>query len=451
MSIADRLRMLGEMDVRGTEPARTAEHLPLRDLSRRSEPKDWAETKRRVRLLIIDELAPLIQGMSASERVREVREAIDRAIQREDVLLAPTTRAAFVQEVLSDIVGYGPLDRLLEDDTITEIMCNAYDEIWVERGGVIEQTDAAFADERQYRQVIERMVSRVGRRIDESSPMVDARLADGSRINAVIPPLALRGPALTVRKFGREQFTASDLLVRSNWTPDVIEVMEAAVRGKQNVLVSGGTGTGKTTALAVLAAFIPRHERIVTIEDSAELRIPIPNIVGLEARPANSEGHGAVEIRDLVRNALRMRPDRIVVGECRGGEALDMLQAMNTGHRGSLTTIHANSPRDALSRLETLVLMAGFDLPVRAIRDQVSSAIDLVIQLERLPDGRRITRSICEVQGVEADRVQLLDVFRSDDDGPLRSTGFRPAFVDDLAKIGITLPPTMFQPRRTIL
>lgn len=441
MGIADRLRYFDNVDVTLTGPS---DDVSAAEPARRAEPRDWAETKRRVRLMIIDELAPRIGGLSAGERVREVRDAIDRAIQREDVVVAPTIRAAFVQEVLADIVGHGPLDRLLADDSISEIMCNAYDEIWVERGGVVEATDAAFADERQYRQVIERMAARVGRRIDESSPMVDARLPDGSRINAVIPPLALRGPALTIRKFGRERLTAADLVVRSNWTSDVIAVMEAAVRGKTNILVAGGTGTGKTTVLSILSSFIPRTERIVTIEDSAELRIDLPNIVNLEARPPNSEGYGEITIRDLVRNALRMRPDRIVVGEVRGGEALDMLQAMNTGHKGSLTTIHANTARDALSRLETLVLMAGYDLPLRAIREQIASAIDIVVQLERLPDGRRITRSICEVQGIEADKFGLLEVFRADDDGVLRST-FRPRFAEELAAAGFEIPPSLFR------
>ena len=441
MGIADRLRYFDNVDVTLTGPS---DDVSAAEPARRAEPRDWAETKRRVRLMIIDELAPRIGGLSAGERVREVRDAIDRAIQREDVVVAPTIRAAFVQEVLADIVGHGPLDRLLADDSISEIMCNAYDEIWVERGGVVEATDAAFADERQYRQVIERMAARVGRRIDESSPMVDARLPDGSRINAVIPPLALRGPALTIRKFGRERLTAADLVVRSNWTSDVIAVMEAAVRGKTNILVAGGTGTGKTTVLSILSSFIPRTERIVTIEDSAELRIDLPNIVNLEARPPNSEGYGEITIRDLVRNALRMRPDRIVVGEVRGAEALDMLQAMNTGHKGSLTTIHANTARDALSRLETLVLMAGYDLPLRAIREQIASAIDIVVQLERLPDGRRITRSICEVQGIEADKFGLLEVFRADDDGVLRST-FRPRFAEELAAAGFEIPPSLFR------
>jgi pilus assembly protein CpaF len=441
MGIADRLRSFDDLNLTIAAPESHAN-----ENVRRVEPRDWAETKRRVRLLIIEELAPRVHGMSSDERIREVRDAIDRAIQREDVVVAPTTRAAFAQEVLADIVGHGPLDRLLEDDSITEIMCNAFDEVWVERDGVLEATDAVFADERQYRQVIERMTSRVGRRIDESSPMVDARLPDGSRINAVIPPLALRGPALTIRKFGRDVFTAADLLARSNWNSTVVEVMEAAVRGKTNVLVAGGTGTGKTTALSVLASFIPRRERIVTIEDSAELRLDLPNIVSLEARPSNSEGSGEVTIRDLVRNALRMRPDRVVVGECRGGEALDMLQAMNTGHQGSLTTIHSNTPRDALSRLETLVLMAGYDLPLRAIREQIASGIGLVVQLERLPDGRRITRSICEVQGIEADRIQLLEIFKAVGDGELRATGFRPELVERLSSLGIELPPALFRP-----
>lgn len=394
MGIADRLRYFDNVDVTLTGPS---DDVSAAEPARRAEPRDWAETKRRVRLMIIDELAPRIGGLSAGERVREVRDAIDRAIQREDVVVAPTIRAAFVQEVLADIVGHGPLDRLLADDSISEIMCNAYDEIWVERGGVVEATDAAFADERQYRQVIERMAARVGRRIDESSPMVDARLPDGSRINAVIPPLALRGPALTIRKFGRERLTAADLVVRSNWTSDVIAVMEAAVRGKTNILVAGGTGTGKTTVLSILSSFIPRTERIVTIEDSAELRIDLPNIVNLEARPPNSEGYGEITIRDLVRNALRMRPDRLVIGEVRGAEAVELLQAITTGHDGSLATCHANGPLDALRRLEVMVLLADASLDAVAVREQLVSALDAVVHVARLPDGSRVIASVAEV------------------------------------------------------
>jgi pilus assembly protein CpaF len=440
VSITDRLRALDTVTDHDREPGE-------RDVHRRAEPKDWAETKRRTRLLIIDELAPKVHGMSVDERAHEVRRAIDRAIEREDIILAPTTRAAFVREVMSDIFGYGPLDQLLQDDTITEVMCNAYDAVWVERNGVIEPTDAVFADDRQYRHVIDRIVAHVGRHIDESSPMVDARLPDGSRINAVIPPLAIHGPALTIRKFAGSSFVSADLISRSNWTTDAVEFVQFAVRGKCNVLFSGGTGSGKTTMLSVFSRSIPRSERVVTIEDAAELQLDLPNVVALEARPPNTERTGEVTIRDLVRNALRMRPDRIVVGECRGGEAIDMLQAMNTGHKGSLTTIHANNARDALARLETLVLMAGFDLPLRAIRDQIASAIDVIVQLDRLPDGRRVTSSICEVQGVEGERIQLLDVFRSDGSGgPLRATGLRPNVVDELAKVGVELPLRMFRP-----
>ena len=284
---------------------------------------------------------------------------------------------------MSDTLGYGPLDPLLADDTITEVMCNAYDDIWVERGGLIERTDLSFTDDIQYRAVIDKIVSAVGRRVDEASPMVDARLPDGSRVNAIIPPLALHGSVLTIRKFSKDPWTAKDLINFGTWTLDLVTVMEACVRGKLNVLVSGGTGTGKTTNLNVLSAFIPDGERIITIEDSAELQLQQPHVINLETRPPSAEGTGTVSIRDLVKNALRMRPDRIIVGECRAAEALDMLQAMNTGHEGSMTTVHANASRDAISRLETMVLMAGYELPVRAIREQIASAIDLILQVSR--------------------------------------------------------------------
>ena len=287
------------------------------------------------------------------------RPRLDRIVQREDVVVTPLERRRFVQEVMSDTLGYGPLDPLLADESVTEVMCNSYDDIWVEREGRLERTDLSFTDDVQYRAVIDKIVSAVGRRVDEASPMVDARLPDGSRVNAIIPPLALNGAVLTIRKFAKEPFTAKDLINFGTWTLDLTTVMEACVRGKLNILVSGGTGTGKTTNLNVLSAFIPDGERIITIEDSAELQLQQPHVVNLETRPLSAEGTGQVAIRDLVKNALRMRPDRIIVGECRAAEALDMLQAMNTGHEGSMTTVHANSTRDAISRIETMVLMAG--------------------------------------------------------------------------------------------
>src|SRR6266540_1751746 len=352
----------------------------------------WTEAKRKVRDLVLADLSPKILGpkaLTGAPLEREVKATLDRILRREDVKVSPVERQKFLNEVLSDTLGYGPLDEPLRDPTITEIMCNSYDDIWIERQGLIEQTDFSFTDEEQYRQVIDKIVTGVGRRVDESSPMVDARLPDGSRVNAIIPPLALRGAVLTIRKFSETPYTAKDLVNFGAFSLDFANLMEACVRGKLNVLVSGGTGTGKTTLLNVLSSFIPERERILTIEDAAELKLAQKHVVSLESRPANAEGRGEIRIRDLVRNALRMRPDRIVVGEVRGAEALDMLQAMNTGHAGSITTVHANSPRDALARLETMVLMAGFDLPVRAIREQIASALHLIVHLHRFRDGSR--------------------------------------------------------------
>ena len=393
-----------------------------------------------VRRLVLAELSEAHTASGGADLERDVRSAIDRVLARDSVRVSPVERRRIVQEVLQDMLGHGPLDPLLADADVTEIMCNSFDEIWVEKAGRITQTDSSFRDESHYRSVIERIVSRVGRRLDEGSPMVDARLPDGSRVNAVIPPLAVHGPVLTVRKFSPDPYTAADLVRFGTMPIALVPVLEACVAGKLNVLISGGTGTGKTTLLNVLSSFIPDGERIITIEDAAELRLQQPHIVSLESRPPNTEGAGEVTIRDLVRNALRMRPDRIVVGESRGAEAFDMLQAMNTGHEGSLTTVHANSPRDALRRLETMVLMAGFDLPVRAIREQVASAIHLVVQLERQPDGRRVVTAVTEVQGLEGDAVLLQDVFayraaRARDgssDGELVPTGLRPRFAEKL-------------------
>jgi pilus assembly protein CpaF len=369
------------------------------------------------------------------------------------VRISPIERQRFLAEVMSDTLGYGPLDAPLADPTITEIMCNGHDEIFIERAGLLEKTDLAFADEDQYRQVIDKIVSAVGRRVDESSPMVDARLPNGSRVNAIIPPLALHGSVLTIRKFAEDPFTAKDLVNFGTFSLEFVHVLEAAVRGKLNVLISGGTGTGKTTLLNVLSSFIPERERILTIEDAAELQLQQPHVVSLEARPANAEGTGEVKIRDLVRNALRMRPDRIVVGEVRGAEALDMLQAMNTGHEGSLTTVHANSARDALSRIETMVLMAGYELPVRAIREQIASAINVIVQLERQSDGTRKVTSVQEIQGMEGDVILLQEVFKFQSQfassgrqvGQLEATGLRPKFADKLLRAGIELPAKMFQ------
>ncbi len=414
------------------------------------------DTRRRVHELVLAELAPTLSGddLATGELEAQVRAAVDRIVEREDVEVSPLERRRFVDGLLSDILGYGPLDALLRDPEVTEIMCNAHDTVYVERGGQVQKSDVRFADEDAYRRVIERIVSQVGRRVDESSPMVDARLPDGSRVNAIVPPLAVRGPALTIRKFPEDPFGVQDLITFGTVSADLALFLEAAVRGKSNVLVSGGTSTGKTTLLNVLSAFIPDGERIITIEDAAELRLQQPHVVTVEARPANTEGAGEVTIRDLVRNALRMRPDRIVVGEVRGAEALDMLQAMNTGHEGSLTTVHANSCRDALSRLETLVLMAGFDLPVRAIREQIVAAIDLIVQLDRTPGGTRAVVSVTEVQGLEDTTILLQELFRYEhavssdgrDLGRIVPTGLRPKLLDRLRERGVELPASVLQP-----
>ncbi|MFZ6002391.1 MAG: CpaF family protein [Actinomycetota bacterium] len=413
----------------------------------------WDATKKKVREHVLNEVAPKMQGLSAEQLAAEVKGALDRILQREDVEVTPLERRRFVQEMMSDTLGYGPLDPLLADDSITEVMCNAHDDIWVEREGRVEHTDLSFSDDTQYRAVIDKIVSAVGRRVDEASPMVDARLPDGSRVNAIIPPLALHGAVLTIRKFSKDPYTAKDLIAFGTWTVDLVTVMEACVRGKLNVLVSGGTGTGKTTNLNVLSAFIPDGERVITIEDSAELQLQQPHVINLETRPISAEGTGQVTIRDLVKNALRMRPDRIIVGECRAAEALDMLQAMNTGHEGSMTTVHANTPRDAISRLETMVLMAGFDLPVRAIREQIAAAIDLILQVSRMPDGRRVITAVTEVQGLEGDTILLQDIFKyrtlpgdgSKPAGELVATGLRPKFVDKLHENGIEVPASAFK------
>jgi len=417
----------------------------------------WEESKRQVRELVLADVAPRMTGLDNEALVGEVKDALDRILQREEVRVSPLERRKFVQEVIADTLGYGPLDSLLRDDSITEIMCNSYNEIWVERHGKIEATDLSFSDEVQYRQVIEKIVTGVGRRIDEGAPMVDARLPDGSRVNAIIPPLAIHGSVLTIRKFATDPYQAKDLINFGTYTLDLAMVLEACVRGKLNILVSGGTGTGKTTNLNVLSGFIPDDERIITVEDSAELQLQQPHVINLEARPPNAEGVGEVRIRDLVKNCLRMRPDRIIVGEVRGGETLDMLQAMNTGHEGSMTTVHSNSPRDALSRLETMVLMAGFELPMRAIREQIASALNVIMHVDRMPDGRRVVTSLTEVQGMEGDVILLQELFAyrntgtvdGKPTGELSATGLRPKFLDKLAVNGVEVPARVFQTTAT--
>jgi pilus assembly protein CpaF len=426
-----------------------------------SEPKPdvlndpFAEIKNVAQREAVHELGQaLIDGEVPEEELREhVQKAVDVALAEAGTPLSSADRTRLVREITSNILGYGPIEPFLADESITEVMVNSHHTIYVERKGQIEETDVQFASERHLLQVIDRIVAQTGRRIDEASPMVDARLPDGSRVNAIIPPLAITGPSLTIRKFSKDPLTIDDLVSYGTLSHQAAAFLEACVSGKLNILVSGGTGTGKTTMLNVLSSFIPERERIVTIEDAAELRLSQKHVISLEARPANIEGKGQITIRDLVRNALRMRPDRIIVGECRGSEAVDMLQAMNTGHDGSLTTIHANSPRDALARTETLVLTAGFDLPLKAIRDQIASAFDLIIHTQRLVDGRRRITHITEVARVEGEVITLSDIFVAafvdDQEGDqvsskMRYTNIRPTFIEKLEQHGVTLPKSFF-------
>ncbi|MBP2626278.1 MAG: type secretion system protein [Firmicutes bacterium] len=365
-------------------------------------------------------------------------------------------RSRVIIEIVDEVLGFGPIDPLLKDDSVSEVMVNSASQVYVERKGKLVLTDVCFRDDAHVMQVIEKIVAPLGRRVDESSPMVDARLPDGSRVNAIIPPLALRGPCITIRKFAKDPLQIHNLVDFGTLTQEMADFLRACVEGKLNIVVSGGTGSGKTTTLNILSSFIPDDERIVTIEDAAELQLRQDHVVKLETRPANIEGKGAISMRELVKNSLRMRPDRIVVGEVRSGEALDMLQAMNTGHDGSLTTGHANSPRDMISRLETMVLMAGLDLPVRAIREQIASAVDLVLQQTRLQDGSRRITHLTEVQGMEGEVITLQDIFifeqKGKDEnnkiiGNFKPTGIRPKFMDKLAANGINLPNEVFWPK----
>jgi pilus assembly protein CpaF len=415
------------------------------------------ELRKRVHQYVIEQLGPLLsdqQRMTDAETRRLVHEHVHKALAEETAALSGADRAQLVQEVTDDVMGYGPIDRLIKEHGTTEVMCNGPKNIFVERNGKIEKTDVEFVDESHLRRVIDKIVAQVGRRIDESSPMVDARLPDGSRVNAVVHPIALGGPFLTIRKFAATPYTIADLINFDTVTAQVAHFVDACVRGRLNVVISGGTGSGKTTMLNVLSSFIPGNERIVTVEDAKELRLQQEHVLAMESRPANIEGVGEVKIRDLVRNALRMRPDRIVVGEVRGAEALDMLQAMNTGHDGSLTTVHSNTPRDTLARIETMTLMAGMDLPMRAIREQMASALDVVVHVSRLRDGTRRVTHVSEVLNMEGDVIVLQDLYLFDfgmglDEegkfrGHLKSTGIRPTFSERLSDHGIHLAPELF-------
>jgi pilus assembly protein CpaF len=432
MSLSERIDRAGGMD----KPKR---HLtPVDGLS---------EFKVSISNVLFERLGQRLFEVQTEDRLHAtVVEEIKAIMAAEEAPLTPEERERLVLEIARDVMGYGPVEKFLSDSSVTEVMVNGTNFIYVERDGVIETTNVRFISEEHLRRVIDRIVSQVGRRIDESSPMVDARLPDGSRVNVIVPPLSLDGSILTVRKFAKDPFKASDLVELGTFTPQVSTVLSAAVEGGLNLLVSGGTGTGKTTLLNVLSSFVPHTERIVTIEDAVELQLHQDHVIRLEARPANMEGAGEITIRDLVRNSLRMRPDRIIVGEVRGSEALDMLQAMNTGHDGSLSTVHANGPRDALARIETMVLMAGFDLPSRAIREQIASALDLVVHIERLRDGRRVIANVTEVLGMEGDVVTMQDVFKYDWNAKaLVPTGIRPSFEARLRERGITVPVGVFE------
>jgi pilus assembly protein CpaF len=415
------------------------------------------ELRQRVHQYVIEELGPLLtdQRMSEAETRKLVHEHVHKALAEEtETAISGGERAQLVRDVCDDVLGYGPIDELIREEGTTEVMCNGPKNVFVERNGRLEKTDVEFVDDMHLRRVIEKIVAQVGRRIDESNPMVDARLPDGSRVNAVIHPIALGGPFLTIRKFASTPYTVADLINFDTLTPQVAHFFDACVRGRLNVVISGGTGSGKTTMLNVMSSFIPGSERVVTVEDAKELRLLQEHVLSMEARPPNIEGVGEVRIRDLVRNALRMRPDRIVVGEARGAEALDMLQAMNTGHDGSLTTIHSNSPRDTLARIETMTLMAGMDLPMRAIREQMASALDLIVHVSRMRDGSRRITHVSEVLGMEGDVIVLQDIYLFDygmgiDEngrflGHLKSTGIRPTFSERLADHGIQLAPELF-------
>ncbi|MBN1487925.1 MAG: CpaF family protein [Anaerolineae bacterium] len=418
-----------------------------------SPPRDaYRDLKTRVQNRLLAEIDPSMDVSQTAEVRQTIRRMYDDVLEEERVVLSRAERERLFEQIVAEILGLGPLEKLLADDSVTEIMANGSKKIFVERKGKIIRTNVTFESDEHLMRIIERIVAPLGRRIDESSPTVDARLKDGSRVNVVIPPISLVGPVLTIRKFFKKPLTVQDLIRYGSVTAESIEFLKACVESALNIVISGGTGTGKTTFLNVMSGFIPADERILTIENAAELQLRQEHVVTLESRPPNVEGKGAVTIQDLVINSLRMRPDRIVVGECRGGESLDMLQAMNTGHEGSMTTLHANNAREALSRLETMVLMAGMELPHRAIREQIAGAIDMIVQLSRFRDGSRRVITLTEIQGMEGDVITTSDIFKFEqvgfEDGKvigsLRPTGIRPKFMHRLEEHGIHLPPSVF-------
>ncbi len=442
MSVGERISQAQQAAVQRGDVAHTWKPAPVQNIT----VDGLDDFKAKVHEALFQRLGTrLFEATNEEQMQTVVMTEISKLMDARESALSPQERQVLVRDIARDVMGLGPLEQFLDDPTVSEVMVNGSNNIYVERAGVLERTTVRFMSEEHLRRVIERIVSSVGRRIDESSPMVDARLADGSRVNVIVPPLSLDGSILTIRKFAKDPFTVTDLIAMGTFTDAIASVLAASVEGGMNILVSGGTGTGKTTLLNVLSSFVPRTDRIVTIEDAVELQLHQEHVIRLEARPQNTEGNGEVTIRDLVRNALRMRPDRIIIGEVRGAEALDMLQAMNTGHDGSLTTVHANAPRDALSRLETMVLMAGYDLPTRAIREQISSALNLIVQIERARDGSRRVSHLTEVVGMEGEIITLQDIFRYDHKvGALVPTGVRPEFVEELGQRNVTLPAGLF-------
>lgn len=426
-------------------------------LSLESRQVSFDELKQRIHSKLVDKLDLSKVGQLEGDVLRrEIRLVVEHLCDSENTMLNRSERERLIDEVLDETFGLGPLEALLKDPTISDILINGPRNVYVERRGKLEKTSICFRDNDHLLQIIDRIISKVGRRVDETCPMVDARMPDGSRFNAIIPPLALDGPAVSIRRFGRNPLKLEDLLNLKAFTPEMVMLLEGAIKARLNIIIAGGTGSGKTTLLNTLSSFIPNNERIITIEDAAELQLQQEHVVRLETRPPNIEGKGAISATDLVRNALRMRPERIIIGECRGPEALDMLQAMNTGHEGSMTTLHANSPRDALARLETMIMMAGFELPLKAMRTQIASAVNLLIQANRLQGGVRRITHITEVVGLEQDTVITQDVFRFEQDGMdengraygrFIATGIRPTFMSRLEARGIKLPPTIFRQR----